>query len=486
VKNFFQLLFLRQSTTIFNLAFQTLDTKSQGLPKVFEKLQETLATMKFKEYFAFCILIGLSSGAQPEFSGFPAVSTALESATGSFSDLFDQLMSSLMYIVDNFHPLNVLKRSLPNVIQALASLVLNQTKTTTSSSDGIAQILNGQAREDIMKNCFFKTSNVDAGVCPDGCYMWALQGKCLCPRITKDDCEIEKHCYWLVAEGKCTHSRPGGIQALVSLFNPLNTTNRIAQNLNGVARMLEQPKESCRFKMRNANALNGCPADCATLFPAIPGQCLCPRNTKDDCETDEGCYWSVVAQAEGKCIHQMDRLYNALFKKLDKRGDTTDVTYDPNFDQDFTYAFSIALSPVAAAGVSKTGEIGVAFGSNGEILGYAGSCLGLKADISVELDIMLGFWNSIDDMLGTIYQLGFGADTTELKDEKGNDETGAHVEQIYNSVGNFIGGAISLGYGHGVDLPIDFEINFDKCYNYELWRFSWKDLFNMIMGMNPT
>ena len=35
-----------------------------------------------------------------------------------------------------------------------------------------------------------------------GCYMWALQGKCLCPRITKDDCEIEKHCYWLVAEGE--------------------------------------------------------------------------------------------------------------------------------------------------------------------------------------------------------------------------------------------------------------------------------------------
>ena len=82
----------------------------------------------------------------------------------------------------------------------------------------------------------------------------------------------------------------------------------------------------------------------------------------------------------------------------------------------------------------------MAFGSNGEILVYAGSCLGLKADISVELDIALGFWNRTDIMLGTIYQLGLGADTAELKNEPGNDETGAHVEQMYNSDGEFIGG----------------------------------------------
>ena len=72
------------------------------------------------------------------------------------------------------------------------------------------------------------------------------------------------------------------------------------------------------------------------------------------------------------------------------------------------------------------------------------------------------------------------ADTGELKDERGNDETGAHVEQMYNYDGEFIGGAISIGYGHGVDLPIDWEINFDKCHNDELWRFHWKDLYNMI------
>ena len=41
-------------------------------------------------------------------------------------------------------------------------------------------------------------------------------------------------------------------------------------------------------------------------------------------------------------------------------------------------------------------------------------------------------------MLGTIYQQGIGADTAELKNEEGNDETGAHVEQMYNSDGEFI------------------------------------------------
>ena len=34
-------------------------------------------------------------------------------------------------------------------------------------------------------------------------------------------------------------------------------------------------------------------------------------------------------------------------------------------------------------------------------------------------------------MLGTIYQQSIGADTAELKNEEGNDETGAHVQQMY-------------------------------------------------------
>ena len=35
--------------------------------------------------------------------------------------------------------------------------------------------------------------------------------------------------------------------------------------------------------------------DCALL----EGQCLCPRDTKDDCEIETQCHWLVVAQKEG-------------------------------------------------------------------------------------------------------------------------------------------------------------------------------------------
>merc|ERR1712238_604559 len=122
-------------------------------------------------------------------------------------------------------------------------------------------------------------------------------------------------------------NKPGGIQALASLLNPpktfTSTSDRIAQILNGEARTEEEPEDiitdrtmNCRFKTSNPDALTGCDASCAS----IQGQCLCPRNTKDDCETEKQCYWLVVAQAEGKCIHQTERLYNALFKKLNKRG----------------------------------------------------------------------------------------------------------------------------------------------------------------------
>merc|ERR1712110_1271013 len=118
-------------------------------------------------------------------------------------------------------------------------------------------------------------------------------------------------------------NKPGGIQALASLLNPpktsTSTSDRIAQILSGEP---EEPEDiitdktmNCRFSSSNAVA-NQCDADCALL----EGQCLCPRDTKDDCEIESQCHWLVVAQKEGKCIHQTERLYNALFKKLSKRG----------------------------------------------------------------------------------------------------------------------------------------------------------------------
>ena len=110
---------------------------------------------------------------------------------------------------------------------------------------------------------------------------------------------------------------------MASLLNRPKMSERIAQDLNGGARIEEEPIESCRFKRSNRDALTGCATHCATLSPAIP-ECLCPRNSKEDCETVLGCSW-LVGQAEGKCIHQREALYNALYKKLDKRGSTTGI-----------------------------------------------------------------------------------------------------------------------------------------------------------------
>merc|ERR1712079_278043 len=47
------------------------------------------------------------------------------------------------------------------------------------------------------------------------------------------------------------------------------------------------------------------------------------RNTGDSkgaCEESKQCYWLEKTKFEGKCIHQTERLYNALYKKLHKRG----------------------------------------------------------------------------------------------------------------------------------------------------------------------
>jgi len=75
---------------------------------------------------------------------------------------------------------------------------------------------------------------------------------------------------------------------------------------------------NCRFESQDL-ANGGCNSDCAQY----QGRCLCPRNTRNMCEDGVGskqCYWLVVSPGEGKCIHQTERLYNALFEKLNKRG----------------------------------------------------------------------------------------------------------------------------------------------------------------------
>ena len=108
---------------------------------------------------------------------------------------------------------------------------------------------------------------------------------------------------------------------------------------------------------------------------------------------------------------------------------------------------------------------------------YAAGCVGLKADVSLELDLSVGFWKSIDDILGLYYMLGVGTDITGNK----TDETEANVKIIKNYDGKLIGGTFSLGVGEGPDLPIAWEVNFDHCYALEIWRISFSDLYEIVM-----
>merc|ERR1711971_1229858 len=66
----------------------------------------------------------------------------------------------------------------------------------------------------------------------------------------------------------------------------------------------------------------------------------------------------------------------------------------------FEFAYSLALSPSAAAGATKTGELGIAIGSNGDIMLFGSRCLGVKADLSLELDVVVGAWTSINEIPG--------------------------------------------------------------------------------------
>ena len=68
----------------------------------------------------------------------------------------------------------------------------------------------------------------------------------------------------------------------------------------------------------------------------------------------------------------------------------------------------------------------MAFGANAEVLVYASYCVGLKADVSLEVDLSLGFYKSLDDILGHYYMLGGGVDITKKK----TDETEANVKII--------------------------------------------------------
>jgi hypothetical protein len=85
-----------------------------------------------------------------------------------------------------------------------------------------------------------------------------------------------------------------------------------------------------------------------------------------------------------------------------------------------------------AAGASGSGEFGIALGSNGDILVFSSHCLGVKSDLSLEFDVVVGAWSSINDITGRNYAIGLGTDTAEFLNEYGNDETGGNFKIVYN------------------------------------------------------
>ena len=58
-----------------------------------------------------------------------------------------------------------------------------------------------------------------------------------------------------------------------------------------------------------------------------------------------------------------------------------------------------------AAGASGTAEIGVAVspGSNGQIVGFASGCYGMKTDVSIGGGVVFGVWKSLDSVPGKSY-----------------------------------------------------------------------------------
>ena len=123
---------------------------------------------------------------------------------------------------------------------------------------------------------------------------------------------------------------------------------------------------------------------------------------------------------------------------------------------------------LAAAG-SLTSELGLALDSSGKIMLFASFCNGIKSDVSIEFDVVLGFWTGIDKILGDTVSIGVGSDILEL--ESGTEEEGGNVELVFSKKDGFVGGTLSIGYGYGPEIEFPVELNLDRCSTYELRRF---------------
>ena len=58
-----------------------------------------------------------------------------------------------------------------------------------------------------------------------------------------------------------------------------------------------------------------------------------------------------------------------------------------------------------------------------------------------------------------------------------------HSEIIWplkNDSGQLVGSTVSLGVGEGPDFPLGWEVNFDRCYAFEIWRISFSEIYTAV------
>ena len=110
---------------------------------------------------------------------------------------------------------------------------------------------------------------------------------------------------------------------------------------------------------------------------------------------------------------------------------------------------------------------------------FGSHCLGVKADVSLEFDLVLGMWTSVSDIRGRNFAIGAGVDNVNFQNELGTEESGGNFKIVFNSQ-RVIGGTLSVGRGFGYDLPIDSEVTFDICHSEEIIRLNWREIFSRI------
>ena len=108
---------------------------------------------------------------------------------------------------------------------------------------------------------------------------------------------------------------------------------------------------------------------------------------------------------------------------------------------------------------------------------FGSRCFGVKADLSLELDVVVGAWTSINEIPGQNFAIGFGVDNILFKDDLGTEEAGGNFEILFKN-DTVIGGTLSVGRGYGYNLPIDSEVNFEKCHTVEFMRLDWKNFYS--------